>query len=82
MQPNPNPRSTLAVAILFGTLLVVAAGLVAVNGSDRTDFDAPHVVRDGSDTTVVAPGTRVESEGDRTRIKAPFVDITVPRDND
>lgn len=86
MPSDPAPRNTVAIALLFGTLLVVVAGLVAVNGSGRSDVDvtvpAAHVERDGGDTTVVAPGTKVETQGDKTRVQAPFVDVTVPRDRD
>jgi hypothetical protein len=64
------------------TLLIIVAAFLVLGGAV---FLAQNTTVDHSAseaTRVEAPGTKVETDGDKTRIQAPGVDITVPRDKD
>lgn len=65
-------------ALLLAALAVLAIGaLLLLPNNDPTTS-----VSTTEGTRVEAPGTRVETNDDQTRIQAPGVDITVPRDKD
>ncbi len=67
-------RNTLLFII---AAFVVAGGAVVVAQNATLDRST---VSNEAGTRIEAPGTTVESDGDKTRIRAPGVDITVPRD--
>jgi ABC-type transporter Mla subunit MlaD len=60
---------------------VVAIVVIAVVGAVAATYDAPGS-RIGTDerTTVDAPFTKVEEDGGKTRVQAPFVDVEVRKD--
>ncbi len=66
------------------TLLVIIAAFVILGGAvilaQNTGTTTYGTADEG--TRVEAPGTRVESDSDKTRIQAPGVDITVPKNKD
>jgi hypothetical protein len=66
-------RTTLLSII---AVFVVAGGAVILAQNTTVDHSA------SEGTRVEAPGTKVETDGDKTRIQAPGVDITVPKDKD
>jgi hypothetical protein len=64
------------------TLLIIFAVFALVGGAvflTQSNSPGPSVSSE-SGTRIDAPGTRVESDSEKTRIQAPGVDITVPRD--
>jgi hypothetical protein len=66
-------RSTLLI-VLAAFLVLGGAFIVAQSNSPNTSVSGE------SGTRIEAPGTRVETDSDKTRIQAPGVDITVPKD--
>lgn len=65
-------------------LLIIAAffvlgGAIILAQNHRL---GPSTVSNERGVQVDAPGTRVESDNDSTRIQAPGVDITVPKNKD
>lgn len=65
-------------------LILIVAAVVVLAGVVVVAQNAPQGTAVVSDerTTVDAPGTRVETDKDGTRVQAPGVDITVPRGKD
>jgi hypothetical protein len=61
--------STTTVAILVAAAILIIV-LVAFSGVNRQS------------ASVEAPGTRVETSSDETRVQVPGVDIRVPNDKD
>jgi hypothetical protein len=68
-------RNTLLL-IMAVAALVLGAFVLLQNNQATTS------VTTDEGTRIEAPGTKVERNGDETRIQAPGVDITVPRKND
>lgn len=63
------------------TLFIVLAAFLLIGGAIVVARNTPSETSVSSEgTRVEAPGTRVETDGDKTRIQAPGVDITVPRE--
>lgn len=73
------PRTALLVIV---ALFVVLGGALILAQSNTFSPSGSTTVSTEEGTRVDAPGTRVESDGDKTRIQAPGVDITVPRNKD
>ena len=68
---------TRSVLLLILAIVVLAGGAALIAGYDER---APTSVSTDEGTRVDAPGTRVESDRDKTRVQAPGVDITIPKD--
>ncbi|MDQ8697522.1 hypothetical protein [Hyphomicrobium sp. LHD-15] len=68
-------RSTLII-VLAAFLVLGGAIIVAQTNAPSTSVSSDRE----SGTRIDAPGTRVETDADKTRIQAPGVDITVPRE--
>lgn len=66
------------------TLIIVLVAFLVLGGAiifAQTNAPSTSVSSEGEGgTRIDAPGTRVETDTDKTRIQAPGVDITVPRE--
>jgi hypothetical protein len=67
---------SLTISILAASCLALLA-VVGIVVADNEGAERRLATDDG--VRVEAPGTRVETDTDKTRIQAPGVDITVPK---
>lgn len=63
---------SLVIGGAIAAVLVVA--MIAIAGSD-----APDTVQSKSGVEVNAPGAAVKTDDDKVQVKAPFVDVEVPK---
>lgn len=71
-----------AMVIVTGVIALAAISAIAANlGPDETVI-ATHAPGTGEAARVDAPFAKVHESGGETHVKAPFVDIKVPNDDD
>jgi hypothetical protein len=66
-------------------MLILAGGVVALSAlmlASHLSLPGPEIASDEGRAVIEAPGRRVDRRGDSTRIQAPGVDITIPKDKD
>jgi hypothetical protein len=82
-QKEADMNGFAAVIIATGVIALATIAAIAVNmGPSETIVAGPGTRYEASaaDVKVNAPFARVEETDGKTRVKAPFVDITVPED--